>query len=84
MSGDGEKAKKEIESLPAQEDKFWEKAETNLYKLKEISCQKGGHEFVYVRTGREAKCRKCPVGYILPIGAEIKKGHIFIKGQLVV
>mgnify|MGYP001575103058 FL=1 len=63
MDGNGEAKKEEkLEPLPSQEDKFWEKAETNLYKLKEITCQKGEHEFVYVRTGREAKCKKCPVG----------------------
>lgn len=85
MGGNGEAKKRaSVEPLPAQDDKFWEKAEKHRYELREITCGKGEHEFVYVGTGGKVECRKCSIGYILPIGAEIKDKHIYFKGQLVI
>ena len=52
-----------------------------------ITCSKTEHSFRLVRNemGIAAECVKCPVGYPLPpIGWELKEGHIYIHGQLVI
>jgi hypothetical protein len=55
-----------------------------LIRVKDpLTCIKGRHEFAYA-SALEAKCKKCPVGYILPEGSEIKDGHIYIKDELVI
>ncbi len=41
------------------------------------------HEFRYV-TGTEVECMKCPLGYQLTGESELKDGHIYIKGILVI
>jgi hypothetical protein len=38
------------------------------------------HNFVR-RKQSEAYCTKCPVGYYIPPGGELKEGHIYIDGQ---
>lgn len=46
------------------------------------TCTKGNHVFVQV-SGTEAECPRCHVGYGLGVGAEVKDGHIYIQGELV-
>ena len=46
-------------------------------------CAKGDHYFDYV-SGTEALCQKCrTVGYPIGAGTEVKNGHIFIHGEMV-
>ena len=57
--------------------------EDQKYKIltlgKNIICN--DHEFVYI-TGYEVKCRKCPVGYYIGVGAVIKDdGKIYLHGE---
>lgn len=55
-----------------------------VYKLKpSITCGKGKHYFVQT-TGLEVKCTKCPIGFRIQPGAEIKEGRIYIDEVLVV
>ena len=51
-----------------------------------ITCSKSEHYFRLVQTemGLSAECTKCPVGYPLVPGAEIKDGHIYIHGSFVI
>ena len=61
-----------------------ESNEEVLIKIKPpVTCDKGGHEF-YRINGLEVKCKKCPVGYSLPVGAELKDEHIYIGSQFVI
>lgn len=50
-----------------------------------VTCAKGEHSFTLVRTdmGPAAECR-CGLGFQISPGAEIKDGHIFVHGTLVV
>lgn len=48
-----------------------------------VTCTKGNHNFVQV-SGTEAECPRCHVGYGLGAGAEVKEGHIYIHGELVI
>ena len=36
------------------------------------------------RSGNEAKCRNCPLGYYLSPGMDVVNGHIVIHGDLVI
>lgn len=41
----------------------------------------GAKDHTFVRTtGLVAQCRKCPVGFELPVAAEVADGHIFVNG----
>lgn len=47
-------------------------------------CAKGDHYFGYV-SGTEVLCQKCKtVGYPIGAGTEVKNGHIYIHGTLVI
>jgi hypothetical protein len=48
-----------------------------------LTCRKGSHEFMY-KTALEVECMKCPVGYPLGAGAQLKNGHIYIHGEFVI
>ena len=48
-----------------------------------ITCTKGDHIFYQANT-REAKCRTCPVGYILGFGMTVMDGHIYKGDELVI
>lgn len=41
------------------------------------------HYFKY-QTGTEVRCTKCPIGYQVGPGTEVKNGHIVIHGELVI
>lgn len=71
-----------LDALPSNGDVFWNEAETERVTLKpDVVCQKGGHVFLS-RSATEVKCQKCPVGYILTPGSEIRDGHIYLENQL--
>ena len=73
-----EKGKEKLDNLLQDET-------TEKYTLgPDLGCNKNGHYFIY-RSAKDAKCRKCPIGYFLSVGAEIKEdGHIYIDGQFVI
>ena len=81
-NGEGNK-KEKPDPLPNNDDEFWKEAKREICILKEMTCQKKEHEFVQTKS-MEAKCVKCPVGYILPLGGEVKQRHIHIFGELVI
>lgn len=83
MSEDQAKYDAKPEPLPETKGEFWKEAETEKITLgPSLTCERTGHEFI--RIGRNAKCKKCPMGYILSGPEEIKDGHIFIKAQLLI
>lgn len=71
---------KNLDPLPKDGDDFWKLAFTEKKEIpKGIKCQ---HEFVR-KTGRETECVKCRCGFILGI-EEVKNGHIYIHGSLII
>ena len=50
---------------------------------KPITCEKGNHQFKQVKKDA-VECVKCPVGYNIPVTAEVKNGHLYINNQLLV
>lgn len=54
-----------------------------LLHLKKMSCEKGNHEWEMVAT-QDVKCRKCPVGFYLPPGGELREGQVYINGALII
>lgn len=55
-----------------------DKPEIINHALRQISCTVG-HDFEY-RTSREIKCKRCPVGYILPPGIILEDGELIEIG----
>lgn len=43
----------------------------------------GEHYFEYVN-GVEVQCTKCPLGYGVTSDTEVKDGHIYLEGNLVI
>ena len=73
--------KEKLDPLPESGDEFWKHADVNVIRLKETkSCE---HNFVRTR-GVEAQCVKCGAGFWLGPGFEVKSGHIYKHGELVV
>ena len=71
---------KYLDNLPPSTDEMWEHADINKSVLAESpKCE---HHFARTK-GTEAQC-KCGVGYFLDPGSVIKKGHIYLHGQLVI
>jgi hypothetical protein len=48
-----------------------------------LTCEKGRHFFQRI-SGVEIKCQKCPIGYPVSGGTEVKNGRVMIHGQLVI
>lgn len=72
------------EPLPPKGSEYWLDGDVSLHQLKPaLTCLKGEHYFEYV-SGREADCTKCPMGFRLPVDAEVKDGHIYIESQLLI
>jgi hypothetical protein len=68
-------------SLPKSDDKYWEHAETNQHVISDKPvCD---HYFVR-KTGNQAECRKCRIGYYLTPGFKVKDGHIYQNKELVI
>lgn len=75
--------KREVDPLPPDNDPFWKEAEVNRYKVgPNLACGRGEHKFI--QKGAAAECTKCPVGYNLGAGGEVKDGHIYIRGELLI
>ena len=85
MSVNGETRKKEkLDPLPNDKDEFWDEAEKEICTLKEVTCLKKEHEFIQTKA-MEAKCTKCPIGYILAPGWYVENKHIYtVNKELVV
>lgn len=47
-----------------------------------VTC--AGDHFFLRQYGNEAKCAKCPLGYYLSVGMEVKNGHIYKDKELVI
>ena len=58
------------------------KDESQIHIPKE-SIIKGEHYFEYI-SGTEVMCTKCPLGYGVTAGMEVKDGHIYIGEKLLV
>jgi hypothetical protein len=41
------------------------------------------HNFMYI-SGTEVMCRKCPLGYVVGPGTELRGGHIYLEDELVI
>ena len=52
-----------------------------------LTCSKGGHNFIVdgMEMGmRRVKCQRCPIGFYLSNKEELKDGHIYLHGTLMV
>lgn len=54
----------------------------NFTLSKEVTC-KNSHDFVRI-SGIEAKCKRCPVGTMITPANEVKNGHIYLHGSLLI
>ena len=70
-----------INTLPSSDSKFWKEAEVKKIKLEDSP--RCNHYFERV-SGIRAECKKCRVGYFLTPDIQVKKGHIYIEGELVI
>ncbi len=77
--------RKKLDPLPNAGDSFWPEDADNkeITAGRSLTCEKGQHVFTYGKRANEAKCNRCPIGYILSVGAEIKNGRI-IFGNITV
>ena len=48
-----------------------------------VTCERDKHFFISV-SGTEAECRKCHIGFVLPVGGEAREGHIYLQGEFVI
>ena len=72
-----------VDPLPDSSGEFWKEAKTERIKLgPSITCERKAHEFI--RKGREAKCKKCPMGFVLSGQEEVKEGHIYLEDQFLI
>jgi len=80
-----QKSKSELPPLPTNDDDFWKEAENEICKVKPaITCDVALHKFIR-KSGTEAKCLKCPVGYYLRPDMTVRDdGHIYMKGEFVI
>lgn len=73
-----------MSELKQVEEEVREEGENETLKLgSNLVCGRGDHYFEY-KTGLQAECNKCPLGY--PIGPDIniREGHIYIEEQLII
>ena len=76
-----QQSKNQLEPLPKSDDKFWEGAENEKMTLgADRVCGKGTHSFIRIKQN-EAKCQKCPLGFILPPGGDVKDSSIYIENE---
>jgi len=45
-----------------------------------LTCKRGEHYFVY-SSALEIECQKCPVGYVIGPGMNIREGNIVVHGD---
>lgn len=41
------------------------------------------HYFVY-KSGTEVTCKKCPMGYPIGPGTNVRDGHLYVHGEFVI
>lgn len=76
-----EQSQEKLQDLPESTSDYWEHAEINLREIKpKDKCE---HFFRYV-TAREIHCDKCGCGYFLGVGDELRNGHLYYEGTLIV
>lgn len=80
---DEEKVKKELPPLPDNNHGFWKGAEKYTFTPSDPYTCVEQHYFVR-KSGTEAQCRDCPVGYMIIPGYDVKEGHIYLHGSLVI
>lgn len=67
--------------LPPTSDEYWKEANVNKHEItKPVLCE---HSFVRM-TGMEVRCAKCPIGFIVSPLEELKDGHIYRHGSLMI
>lgn len=71
----------DLPPLPKSDDAYWKGGNNKKLTLKKVTCDT--HFFIQIAS-REAKCQNCPVGFILPIGASVSRGHIYLHGELMI
>jgi hypothetical protein len=52
-----------------------------------LTCSKGGHEFMVdgMEMGmRRIRCTRCPIGFYLSTKEELRDGHVYRQGKLMV
>lgn len=77
------KPEEKLPPLPENADRFWRGAEKYVFTPgKSVTCEEK-HYFVR-KSGTEVQCRDCPVGYMIMPGYEVKDGHIYQHGTLVI
>lgn len=74
----------EAASLPDQKDEFWKDAENETYRLGQpVTCERDRHNWKMVKTN-QVECEKCRMGFLLPLGGELKNNSVFIHGTKVI
>lgn len=68
-----------VDDLPNQKDDFWKDADNRTYKVEARLCT---HNFKRV-SATQAECT-CGVGFNIQGPYEVKEGHIYLHGSLVV
>lgn len=69
---------KKLPNLPKSESEFWD-GEVNLKEIKPDTCD---HYFEFF--DREIKCVRCGIGYYVSASDDIKDGHLYHNGKLIV
>lgn len=69
-----------LDPLPSSDSKYWENADINRHILKEEP--KCDHSFKRTKSN-EVVCG-CGVGYFISPGDELKDGHIYRHGSLMI
>lgn len=65
-------------------DNLAEDKTTERFTVKpSVNCAKNEHYFEYI-SGTEVQCTKCPMGYPIGPGTEVRDGHIYIHGTRVI
>lgn len=72
-----------LDPLPASNDEYWTEVEADVKKLRVSEPVKCEHNFVRM-AGNEIKCQKCPIGFFVSPGDELKSGHLYRHGSLVI
>lgn len=78
-----ENTEQKSSQVPNQESQKKDEPSDQLFHIgANLICQ-NRHYFVY-KSGIEVMCTKCPLGYPILPGTEIKNGHLYIHGEFVI
>lgn len=70
-----------LDPLPASTDEYWKEANINKHELQApVLCE---HKFVRM-TGTEVRCHKCHVGFIITPDIDLKDGHLYKHGSIMI